>query len=200
MGTKTNSARDRIRTLFLNNIGQVVTRAQIVAAANGEVSGKDVENWHQRLSELRTDEGYTILTNRDRSSLKPGQYLMETNVTRQVKKRRYDPATKAKLIAENPVCQWPGCGLREGTIDPVGGGTVRLQMDHVTPHNMDSDSPVSAEGWQLLCGRHQVMKKNFWDDATGKLNIIAILQAATWHDKQEALRFLETAFADRKKK
>ncbi len=34
------------------------------------------------------------------------------------------------------------------------------------------------------------MKKNYWDNQTGKLNITAILQAATEKDKRAALNFL----------
>jgi hypothetical protein len=54
-------------------------------------------------------------------------------------------------------------------IDPIGGGTVKTP-DHVTPHAVDPNSdPENPNQWQALCGRHQVMKKNFWDGATGKV-------------------------------
>jgi len=38
------------------------------------------------------------------------------------------------------------------------------------------------------------MKKNFWDGATGKVNVLAILQAAGVKQKREALEFLERYF------
>jgi hypothetical protein len=44
--------------------------------------------------------------------------------------------------------------------------------------------------WRALCGRHQVIKKNYWDNATGKLNVYAIVQAATRQEKLEVFRFL----------
>ncbi len=56
------SVSARLEALFLNNVGLVVTREQIIAAARDPVTGKEPENWHQRLSELRTDKGYTILS------------------------------------------------------------------------------------------------------------------------------------------
>ncbi|WP_197422786.1 hypothetical protein [Burkholderia sp. ABCPW 14] len=64
----------RIEALFLNNIGLVVTRDQILRAATNPVTGKEPENWHQRLSELRTDKGYTILSWRDSKDLAPQEY------------------------------------------------------------------------------------------------------------------------------
>ncbi|KGB53920.1 Type-2 restriction enzyme KpnI [Sphingopyxis sp. LC81] len=48
------SASARLEALFLNNVGLVVTREQIIAAARNPVTGREPENWHQRLSELRT--------------------------------------------------------------------------------------------------------------------------------------------------
>ena len=99
-------------------------------------------------------------------------------------------------------CEWvdpPGvrCGLREGAIDPVGGGTVRLTPDHLTPHEMNPKSdPGDQSHWRALCGRHQVMKKNFWDDRTGKLNLYAIVQAASEKEKKTVYEFLKRYFGN----
>lgn len=38
------------------------------------------------------------------------------------------------------------------------------------------------------------MKKNFWDGATGKVNVIAILKAASVEQKRQALSFLDQFF------
>ena len=92
-------------------------------------------------------------------------------------------------------CEWDEdgqlCGLKEGDTDPVGGGKVKLTPDHKSPHSLKPDTdPADPNQWRALCGRHQVMKKNYWDNQTGKLNITAILQAATEKDKKAALDFL----------
>jgi hypothetical protein len=63
------SVKRRIEALFLDKLGLVPTREQIIEAACDPVTGKEPENWHQRLSELRTDDGYTILTWRNRGDL-----------------------------------------------------------------------------------------------------------------------------------
>ena len=196
------TVRQRLEALFITNVGLVVTREQILGAARDPVTGKEPENWHQRLSELRTDHGYTILSWRDWSDLKPQEYVLANLEKRALaaKRVRPTPATwKRVLDRATDACEWQEdgqlCGLVMGAIDPIGGGTVKLTPDHTTPHSVNPNSdPHDAAQWQALCGRHQVMKKNFWDGATGKVNLLAILQAASVTQKKEALEFLMSYF------
>jgi len=194
----------RIEALFLNNIGLVVTRDQIIKAAIDPKTGRAPENWHQRLSELRTDKGYTILSWRDWKQLAPQEYVMPHAERRERASRRTvasRPCWSAVLQRAGDACEWTEdgqrCGLREGDRDPIGGGTVKLTPDHVTPHsinpNADPDDPAC---WQALCGRHQVMKKNYWDSGTGKINVLGILQSVGERDKREALQFLKGYFGE----
>ncbi len=185
-------------------MGLVVTRDQILAAARDPNTGKEPENWHQRLSELRTDAGYTILSWRDWKELAPQEYVLATIEKRTIAGKRIRPTKDCWLHVinrANNACEWREdgmlCGLENGAIDPIGGGTVKLTPDHVTPHSIDPNSdPKNADQWQALCGRHQVMKKNFWDTATGKVNLIAILQASNLAQKREALTFLKNFFGE----
>ena len=189
--------------MFLANVGLVVTSDQIRAAARNPETGKEPENWHQRLSELRTDHGYTILSWRDSAELKPQEYILATADKRELAGRRVRPTTSTwKQVVDRAgnACEWQEdgqlCGLKEGVIDLIGGGTVRLTPDHATPHSVDPNSdPKDSAQWQALCGRHQVMKKNFWDGTTGKINVLAILQAASVTQKREAREFLNKYFS-----
>lgn len=197
----------RLEAMFLANVGLVVTRDQILAAARDPITKKEPENWHQRLSELRTDKGYTILSWRDWKALSPQEYILASIERRQTAAKRVRPSKScwAKVVSRaQQCCEWredgQQCGLKEGAIDPIGGGTVKLTPDHVTPHSVDPNSdPENPNQWQALCGRHQVMKKNFWDGATGKVNVLAILQACSVDQKREALSFLEQFFGENKK-
>lgn len=192
------TVRARVEALFLANIGKVVTREQIVRAATDPQTGRAPENWHQRLSELRTDQGYTILSWRDWSELAPSEYLMPTAEKRVGAGRRVLPTPacwNAVLERAGHRCEWREdglpCGLHAGDIDPVGGGTVKLTPDHVNPHSLNPNTdPTDPSQWQALCGRHQVMKKNYWDSSNGKLNILGILQNVNKAQKIEALEFL----------
>jgi hypothetical protein len=188
---KQKSGRDIVRGLFLANIGKIVTKEQIIKAICSGLGVDDYENWHQRLSELRTDEGYTILSGRDRKDLKPGQYLLLSAERREIAAKRTRPTPdtwKAVLKRAGNCCEWKeggiACGLHNGATDPIGGGTVKLTPDHKTPHSIDPNSdPNDPDQWQALCGRHQVTKRNYWDSSTGKLNAVAIVQAAAEKEK-----------------
>lgn len=198
------SVSGRIEAFFLNNVGKVVTGAQIARVATDPVDGLPRENWHQRVSELRTDKGYTILTNRDAPWLSPSEYLMVDTVRREIAARRVGPSKACwKSVLENAgnCCQWVEdghvCRLASGHLDPIGGGTVKLTPDHMTPHSLDpAADPNDPTKWQALCGRHQVMKKNFWDSSTGKFNLQGILQSVGRQEKLTAYNLLKSYFGD----
>lgn len=108
----------------------------------------------------------------------------------------------AVLQRANHHCEWneggEACGLREDGIDPVGGGTVKLTADHKRPHSVDPGTdPNDPAQWQALCGRHQVIKKNYWDSGTGKLNAYAVMQAASRSEKWAVFVFLLEHFGYR---
>lgn len=196
------SVSARVEALFLNNLGKVVTRQQIIRAATNPETGREPENWHQRLSELRTDKGYTILSKRDWLLLTPEEYVMPHAQQRPIAGRRVIPSSacwQSVLTRAINRCEWAEdgqrCNLAPGDLDPIGGGTVKLTPDHMVPHSIDpATDPNDASKWQALCGRHQVMKKNYWDSSTGKFNLIGILQAVNERQKREALQFLTGYF------
>lgn len=196
------SVSKRVEALFLNNIGLVVTREQILRAAKDPKTGVEPENWHQRLSELRTDKGYTIQSWRDSKELAPQEYLMPHIERRDSAGKRVLPTAtcwSAVVDRAGGCCEWTEdgqrCGLAQDVIDPVGGGTVKLTPDHVTPHSINPNTDTSdPKQWLALCGRHQVMKKNYWDSGTGKINLQGILQSVGEKQKHEALGFLLTYF------
>ncbi len=66
-----------ILQFFLENKGRIIEGEEIRQVAN-------VSEWARRVRELRDEDGYQILTHRDRSHLKPGQYLLETDKRRPV--------------------------------------------------------------------------------------------------------------------
>jgi hypothetical protein len=195
---------ERIEALFLDNVRKVVTREQILEVARDPATGRVPENWHQRLSELRTDFGYTIHSSRDSKELKRSEYRLVSAEKRTIAGTRVKinpQAWKAVLERAGNACEWEDsgrrCGLRAGDIDPVGGGMVKLTADHKTPHSYNPDTDAEdPQQWQALCGRHQVVKKNFWDHGTGKMNIYAIVQAATNKEKKAVYEMLKQYFGE----
>jgi len=190
--------KKRIEALFLDNIGKVITREQIIQVSIDPKTKRQPENWHQRLSELRTDDGYTILSWRNKGWLQVEEYLMPSVEKRTTSGRRVKPdkdTWKKVLLRADNACEWTEgneiCKLKQDSIDPIGGGRVKLTPDHKNPHSINAKAdPGDMNQWQALCGRHQVMKKNYWDTNTGKMNIYAIIQSATTTEKAIAFKFL----------
>jgi hypothetical protein len=115
------SVKKRIEALFLDNLGKVLDRELIQRAARDPKTKKEPENWHQRLSELRTDDGYTVLSWRNRGDLKVQEYLMPTAAKRKKAGNRVRPNDKtwvAILERAQYRCEWSeggqACGLHEG--------------------------------------------------------------------------------------
>lgn len=199
-----SSVLKRLEALFLDNVGKILTRERIMRAAADPVTGKIPENWHQRLSELRVERGYTIQSWRDSKELKRSEYRLVSTERRTTAGRRVkiSPKTWSEVLRRaGNACEWNDggvrCGLKAGDIDPVGGGTVKLTADHKTPHSINPAADANdANAWQALCGRHQVVKKNYWDHLTGKLNVYAIVQAAPENEKLAVYEFLRRYFGD----
>lgn len=198
------SILQRLDSLFLDNVGKIITREQILEVAADPVTRRIPENWHQRFSDLRVDYGYTIQSSRDTKELKRSEYRLVSAERRTAtgKRVKISPQTwRAVLKRAGECCEWneggSRCGLKAGEVDPIGGGIVKLTADHKTPHSINPAADANdANAWQALCGRHQVVKKNFWDHATGKLNVYAIVQAAPEKEKRTVYEFLREYFAD----
>lgn len=100
-------ARAKLRDHFLSNLGRVMETDELREAAGG------ITEWARRVRELRNEEGYRILTNNDRASLKPGQYLLETATPEPAFERGISKETRALVQLRNGrTCQM--CGAEAG--------------------------------------------------------------------------------------
>jgi hypothetical protein len=60
-------SKRRVLTFLLANMGRIIEGEELHAASG------NASEWARRVRELRTEEGYQVLTHRDRAELKPGQ-------------------------------------------------------------------------------------------------------------------------------
>ncbi|MDP1957505.1 MAG: HNH endonuclease signature motif containing protein [Rhodocyclaceae bacterium] len=88
--------------------------------------------WARRIRELRTEEGYLILTHNDRSELKPGQYLLATPKPQPAFERAISKETRAYVLDRNGfTCQM--CGAVAGEPHPYDSTRkTRLHIGHIT--------------------------------------------------------------------
>ncbi len=120
-----NGARAKLRAHFLENIGRVMDSEELSA-----VSGHSSE-WARKVRELRGEEGYAILTHNDRSTLKPGQYLLESAKPQPAFERSISKETRAYVLDRNGfTCQM--CGAVAGEPHPYDAPRkTRLHIGHV---------------------------------------------------------------------
>ena len=123
--SKEKGSKALVLDFLLTNVGVVLESKDIQAASGG------ASEWARRVRELRNEEGYQILSHKDRSDLKPGQYLLETTKRLPAFKRGISKETRARVLERNGfTCQM--CGVAAGDTDPFNTArTVRLTMGHI---------------------------------------------------------------------
>ena len=139
-------ARARLRQYFLEHIGEVLYAEQL-----REVAG-NISEWARRIRELRTEEGYQILTHNDRSDLKPGQYLLETPKPQPAFAREISKETRAYVLDRNGyTCQM--CGAVAGEPHPYDSSRkTRLHLGHIIDKSLGgSDSPSNLRAICSVC-------------------------------------------------
>ncbi len=139
-------ARGKLRAHFLANIGRVMNSEELRAVADNQ------SEWARRVRELRTEEGYLILTHNDRSELKPGQYLLETPKPQPAFERALSKETRAYVLDRNGfTCQM--CGAVAGEPHPYDSTRkTRLHIGHVIDKSMGgTDEPSNLRAICSVC-------------------------------------------------
>ncbi len=148
---KKTGSKQKILDFLLANIGRVIHSKEIQ-----EASGWAAE-WGRRVRELRDEQGYQILSHKDRADLKPGEYILVGKKRKPAFARGISKETRAVVLERNGfTCQ--SCGLAAGDQDPFNSGrTIRLTMGHIidkskggldTPPNLKAICANCNEGLQ----------------------------------------------------
>ena len=148
---KEDGARSKLRAYFLNNVGQTVDAYTLRDVAGG------ITEWARRVRELRQLEGYDIRTDKDDSSLKPGEYRLASAKPRPVFSDSISKETRAYVLDRNGfTCQM--CGAGAGEPHPANPDMrTRLHIGHIKdlaqggsndPANLRALCSVCNEGAQ----------------------------------------------------
>jgi len=183
-------SKKRILDFLLANVGRVIEGEEI-RAASGNVS-----EWARRVRELRDEEGYQILTHRDRRDLKPDQYLLETDKRLPGFARSISKETRAYVLERNGyTCQM--CGLAAGDADPFDPTrTVRLTMGHIIDKSKGgSDAPNNL---RAICTNCNEGLQNIAPPKPDRLHLLAQVRRATIDDQLYLLDWLEQKFGKSK--
>ena len=139
-------ARDNLRAHFLMNIGKIMDSNELREVAGG------ITEWARRVRELRTEEGYQILTHNDRDELKPGQYLLVNPAPKPAFERAISKETRSIVLDRNGfTCQM--CGAVAGEPHPEDPSRrTRLHIGHIIDKSVGgSDDPSNLRAICSIC-------------------------------------------------
>jgi len=183
---KSSGSKELILNYFLVNIGKVLESKQIQKASGGAVE------WARRVRELRNEEGYQILSHKDRADLKPGQYLLETTVRLPAFRRGISKETRAWVLERNGyTCQM--CGVAAGDPDPLGGPrTVRLTIGHIKDKSKGGDD--TPQNLRAICTNCNEGLQNTALPKPDQIHLLSQARRATIKDQEALLNWLLRKF------
>jgi|SRR5690625_282713 len=179
-------ARAKLREHFLANIGRVINSDEL-----REVSG-GISEWARRVRELRTEEGYQILTHNDRSELKPGQYLLEHTNLEPAFERAISKETRAYVLDRNGfTCQM--CGAVAGEPHPYEPARkTRLHIGHIVDKSQGGDDDPS--NLRALCSVCNEGASNLTLERPSVQKLMIQVRRAKGGDQVELLKWLIEKF------
>lgn len=189
MGTEKkvkSGVKAKLRAHFLAHIGRVIDSDELRAIADNQ------SEWARRVRELRTEEGYQILTHNDRSELKPGQYLLETPKPQPAFTRAISKETRAYVLDRNGfTCQM--CGAVAGELHPYDSTRkTRLHLGHVIDKSMGgTDDPSNLRAICSVCNEGA---SNATLTRPDLQKLLIQIRRATAQDQLEVLRWLMKKF------
>lgn len=179
-------SKQRILEFFLDNLGRILESREIQAASGGAVE------WARRVRELRNEEGYQILSHKDRADLKPNQYLLETAKRLPAFKRDISKETRAWVLERNGyTCQM--CGAAAGDPDPLGSSrTVRLTMGHIVDKSKGGDD--TPQNLRAVCMNCNEGLQNTALPKPDQIYLLSQVRRATLQDQEVLLEWLLNKF------
>jgi HNH endonuclease len=179
-------ARGRLRAHFLANLGRVMDSEELRVIAGNQ------SEWARRVRELRTEEGYLILTHNDRSELKPGEYLLETAKPQPAFERAISKETRAYVLDRNGfTCQM--CGAVAGEPHPYDPSRkTRLHIGHVIDKSMGGTD--SSANLRAICSLCNEGASNVTMTRPDLQKLLIQIRRATSQDQLEVLNWLIKKF------
>lgn len=186
---KEKGSKALILEFLLANVGRVIESKELQ-----EASGWKAE-WARRVRELRDEEGYQILSHKDRADLKPGQYLIESVKRLPAFKRGISKETRAFVLERNGyTCQM--CGVAAGDRDPLNPSrTVRLTMGHIVDKSKGGED--EPRNLRAVCTNCNEGLQNASPQKPDRIQLLSQIRRATIDDQKVVLEWLQQKFTPR---
>ena len=188
MARASKGARSLLRQHFLANLGRVLDSEELRDVAGG------ISEWARRVRELRTEEGYPILTHNDRSDLRPGQYLLLTAKPEPAFERAISKETRAFVLDRNGFTRQM-CGAVAGEPHPYDPGRkTRLHIGHVIDKAMGGLD--DAANLRAICSVCNEGAANLTLDRPSVQKLLIQIRRAPNADQLHTLEWLMRKFPD----
>jgi 5-methylcytosine-specific restriction endonuclease McrA len=189
MPAQKKGSKALILDFLLSNAGKIVTSAELQQASGG------ASEWARRLRELRDEEGYDILSHKDRRELKPGQYILASTKRRPAFRRGISKETRAYVLERNGyTCQM--CGMAAGDPDPYHSNrTIRLTLGHIKDKSKGGDD--SPTNLRAVCSNCNEGLQNTSPPKPDRIHLLSQIRRAPLDDQQEVLRWLKQKFQEK---
>jgi len=185
-GKRSQGSRAKLRDYFLANLGRVMDAQELRVAAG------NISEWARRVRELRTEEGFQILTHHDRAGLKPGEYLLENPKPQPAFARAISKETRAFVLDRNGfTCQM--CGAVAGELHPYDPTRkTRLHIGHVIDKSLGGSD--EASNLKAICSVCNEGAANITLQRPDLNKLLVQVRRATASDQLELLRWLQAKF------
>ena len=180
------SSKQNILGFLLASVGQVVDSKQLQ-----EASGWAAE-WARRVRELRDEDGYQILSHKDKADLKPGQYILLTEKRKPAFARDISKETRAFVLDRNGfTCQ--SCGMAASDADSFHPGRkIRLTIGHIIDKSKGgSDEPNNLKA---ICSNCNEGLQNTALPKPDQIHLLSQIRRATVDDQLRVLNWLKEKF------
>ena len=179
-------SRAKLRQHFLANLGRIMNADELRPVAG------NISEWARRVRELRTEEGYLILTHNDRANLKPGEYLLETEKPQPAFARAISKETRAFVLDRNGfTCQM--CGAVAGENHPYDPSRkTRLHIGHVIDKSLGGSD--DAANLKAICSICNEGAANVTLQRPDLNKLLVQVRRATAIDQKELLHWLQKKF------
>jgi len=185
-GKRSQGSRAKLRDYFLANLGRVMDAQELRVAAG------NISEWARRVRELRTEEGFQILTHHDRAGLKPGEYLLENPKPQPAFARAISKETRAFVLDRNGfTCQM--CGAVAGELHPYDPNRkTRLHIGHVIDKSLGGSD--EASNLKAICSVCNEGAASITLQRPDLNKLLVQVRRATASDQLELLRWLQAKF------
>ena len=183
---KKKGSKELILDYLLGHKGKVISSKELQEASGG------ASEWGRRVRELRDEQGYDILSHKDRSDLKPGEYILASTKRRPAFKRGISKETRAIVLERNGyTCQMCGCAAG----DPDGynaSRTIRLTIGHIVDKSKGGEDIPS--NLRAVCSNCNEGLQNAAPIKPDRLQLLAQIRRATIDDQKVVLEWLLRKF------